>query len=82
LNSADLLDETPARGWLPWGTLAPFLALAFVIATGFAGIPLIEPLVSLGPLGNPLDAQALFAYTLATAWLLFWPKRAETAKNG
>ena len=70
MRSTDLFDETPARGWIPWGLLAPFLALAFVIASQFAGIPLIEPFVALDPLGSPLDAQALFAYTLVPFGLL------------
>jgi len=70
LQSHDPFDSAPARGWLPWGALAPFLALAFVIASQFAGLPLIEPLVRMDPHGNPLDAYSLFAYTLVPFGLL------------
>ena len=70
LQSSDLYDARPVKGWLPWGALAPFLALAFVIASQLAGLPLIKPLVALDPLGNPLEAYALFAYTLVPFGLL------------
>ncbi|MEJ0084884.1 MAG: type II CAAX endopeptidase family protein [Pseudomonadota bacterium] len=70
LRSTDLFDRGPIKGWLPWGVLAPFLGLAFVVASQLAGIPLIAPLVALDPLGNPLDALALFAYTLVPFGLL------------
>jgi uncharacterized protein len=66
----DLYDSTAARGWLPWGVLAPFLGLAFVIASQFGGLPLIAPFVTLSSLGNPMDANGLFAYTLVPFALL------------
>jgi membrane protease YdiL (CAAX protease family) len=70
LRSSDLYDTSPARGWIPWGALAPLLALTFVILSQLAGIPLIEPFVSLDPLGNPRDPLALLAYTLVPFALL------------
>lgn len=33
MRSEDLYPAEPARGWIPWGALAPFLLLAFVIST-------------------------------------------------
>jgi membrane protease YdiL (CAAX protease family) len=69
-RSSDLYDDHPAKGWLPWGALAPFLGLAFVVASQFGGVPLIEPLVRMDRFGNPLDADSLFAYTLVPFGLL------------
>jgi membrane protease YdiL (CAAX protease family) len=70
LQSQDLYSAEPARGWMPWGALAPFLALAFVIATALAGDWLISPFVRMSPEGNPLDPAALIAFTLVPFGLL------------
>lgn len=69
-QKVDLFAAGPAGGWMPWGALAPFLALAFVIATALAGDALISPYVSISPEGNPLDATALIAFTLVPFGLL------------
>jgi len=58
------------RGWLPWGALAPFLALAFVIATELVGVPLVKPIARFDEKFAPLDPFALFAYTLVPFGLL------------
>jgi membrane protease YdiL (CAAX protease family) len=70
MQSRDLYPAEVARGWLPWGALAPFLALAFVIATALAGDWLISPFVHISPEGNPLDPAALVAFTLVPFGLL------------
>jgi membrane protease YdiL (CAAX protease family) len=49
---------------MPWGALAPFLALAFVIATALAGDWVISGFARISPEGNPLDPKALVAFTL------------------
>ena len=70
LRSQDLYPAEPARGWIPWGALAPFLALAFVIATALPGDLLISKFVNFSPEGDPLDPAALVAFTLVPFGLL------------
>ncbi len=55
---------------MPWGALAPFLALAFVIVTALTGDWLISPYVNLSPEGSPLDPAALVAFTVVPFGLL------------
>ena len=84
MRSQDLFPAEPARGWIPWGALAPFLALVFVIATAFAGDGLISKFVNMSPEGIPLDSTALLAFTLVpfgflllllVAWVRFVERR-------
>jgi len=70
LESRDLYPAESARGWIPWGALAPFLGLIFVVATALLGDWLIEDYVHLSPEGNPLDPTALIAFTLVPFGLL------------
>jgi membrane protease YdiL (CAAX protease family) len=70
MPSQDLYSSEPARGWMPWGALAPFLALVFIIVTALAGDWLISPYVSISPEGSPLDPAALVAFTLVPFGLL------------
>jgi membrane protease YdiL (CAAX protease family) len=70
LRSRDIYSTDVARGWLPWGALAPFLALAFVLASQLAGTALIRPFVPLDANFNPLNATALFAFALVPFGLL------------
>jgi membrane protease YdiL (CAAX protease family) len=69
-QSQDLYPAEPARGWIPWGALAPFLALAFVIVTALTGDRLISGFVNISPEGSPLDPAALVAFTLVPFGLL------------
>jgi hypothetical protein len=79
----DIYSSEPARrGWLPWGALAPVLALAFVIGSVLAGLKLIEPFVSIDAQANPMDATALMAFTLVPfgillGVILLWVKLVE-----
>jgi membrane protease YdiL (CAAX protease family) len=66
----DLFPAEPARGWLPWGALAPVLALVFVVATALAGDALISPFVKLDANASPADATALMAFLLVPFGLL------------
>ena len=70
MRSTDLFPSSPARGWIPWGALAPFLALAFVIATALTGDLLIAEHFNMSAEGNPLDPAALIAFTLVPFGLL------------
>ena len=83
-GSIDLYSHEPARGWMPWGALAPFLLLAFVISTALLGDGLISKYVNMSPRGDPLDATALVAFTLVPfsflllvvlAWVRFVERR-------
>ena len=69
-GSWDLYSPETPRGWIPWGALAPFLLLAFVIATALIGDWLISGFVSIDYKGNPLDPAALVAFTLVPFGLL------------
>jgi len=82
--SQDLYPAERARGWIPWGALAPFLSLAFVIATAILGDELIARFVNMDAKGNPVDATALVAFTLVPfgflllvllAWVRFVERR-------
>jgi membrane protease YdiL (CAAX protease family) len=84
VKSRDLYPAEPARGWIPWGALAPFLLLVFVISTALLGDWLISKFVNMSPEGNPLDATALMAFTLVPfsflllvllAWVRFVERR-------
>ena len=84
LRSQDLYPAEPARGWIPWGALAPFLVLVFIIATALPGDMLISKFVNISPEGNPLDPAALVAFTLVPfgfllllllAWVRFVERR-------
>jgi uncharacterized protein len=84
LRSQDLYPAEPARGWIPWGALAPFLLLVFVIATALAGDGLISTFVNMDERGNPLDPTALVVFTLVPfsfllivllAWVRFVERR-------
>jgi membrane protease YdiL (CAAX protease family) len=70
MRSEDLYSSEATRGWIPWGALAPFLALVFVIASALTGDELIANFVNLSPEGNPLDPAALVAFTLVPFGLL------------
>jgi uncharacterized protein len=69
-QSKEVFPAEPARGWMPWGALAPFLGLAFVIITALFGDWLITPYFNISPEGSPLDPAALVAFTLVPFGLL------------
>jgi membrane protease YdiL (CAAX protease family) len=70
LGSRDIYSEESPRGWIPWGALAPFLALAFVIASLLIGTELVTPFARFDALGSPLDANALVAFAVGPFGLL------------
>lgn len=79
-----LFSPVAAKGWLPWGMLAPFLLLAFVVAPLFTTD---EVLVSMGLLtqrGDPIGLPGLYAFLLVAftvtglltfAWVLLVERR-------
>lgn len=84
MKSTSLFSPEPAKGWLPWGALAPFLLIAFVAA------PVIltdAPFIQWGFVddrGNPIGAFGLYAFllipfaltgALVLAWVLLVERR-------
>lgn len=64
LISTAVYSAEPARGWLPWGALAPFLAVLFVAAPllGVSGILEYFRLVDAN--GDPIGLMGLYAFLL------------------
>jgi len=54
----------PARGWLPWGLLAPVLGLIFVAIPAVATDDLFERYGFLTPRGDPIGAQGMIVFLL------------------
>jgi len=60
----EIFSDEPAKGWLPWGLLAPFLTIAFVL------IPVLAtdaPMAALGLVderGHPIGTNGLIAFLL------------------
>jgi membrane protease YdiL (CAAX protease family) len=54
----------PARGWLPWGLLAPVLGLIFVAIPAFATDDLFEHYGFLTPMGDPIGTQGMIVFLL------------------
>lgn len=54
----------PARGWLPWGLLAPVLGLIFVAIPVIATDDLFELYGFLTPKGDPIGAQGMIVFLL------------------
>lgn len=84
LNSRDIYSPVVAKGWLPWGALAPVLALFMVVITALAGDALLELFVVLDAKGNPVSATGLIGFTIVPfgilllvllAWVRFVERR-------
>ncbi|WP_395646033.1 lysostaphin resistance A-like protein [Terricaulis sp.] len=84
MKSTSLFSPEPAKGWLPWGVLAPFLLILFVAA------PVIltdAPFIQWGFVddrGNPIGESGLYAFllipfaltgVLVFAWVLLVERR-------
>jgi membrane protease YdiL (CAAX protease family) len=84
MKTKSLYSQEPAKGWVPWGALAPFLLIFFVAA------PVLltdEPFMQWGFVddrGNPIGALGLYAFllipfamtgALVLAWVLFVERR-------
>src|ERR1700761_5999638 len=84
MKTTSLFSPEPAKGWIPWGALAPFLLIFFVAA------PVIltnEPCIQWGfggDRGNPIGAYGLYAFllipfamtgVLVLAWVRFVERR-------
>jgi len=54
----------PARGWLPWGLLAPVLGLIFVAIPAVATDNLFERMGFLTPKGDPIGTHGMMVFLL------------------
>lgn len=90
MSPTSLYASDPARGWLPWGVLAPFLLLFFVVLPVLATDGWFERMQWVDARGTPLDLQGLFAYltipfaltgALVLAWVA-WVERRSLASIG
>lgn len=64
MSSKTIYTDEPARGWLPWGALAPFLCIAFVIAGDLASMPALRPLELENASGDPTGVAGLVAFLI------------------
>jgi membrane protease YdiL (CAAX protease family) len=84
MKTTSLFSPEPAKGWIPWGALAPFLLIFFVAAPVLLAD---EPFMQWGFVddrGNPIGAFGLYAFllipfamtgALVLAWVLFVERR-------
>lgn len=82
MNSQDIFSAEAARGWLPWGWLAPLLGLLFLILSEFPATPVLEALVKLDAKGLPVDPAGLLAllvigFAPLLAIVLLWLRLVE-----
>lgn len=72
MNLKTIYSTSPARGWLPWGLLAPVICLVLAIVTDIPSSLLLERLGFVDASGEPVGSQGLMALLLVsfTAWML------------
>ena len=64
MTSKTLFSAEPHRGWLPWGALAPFLCIAFVVASLLGTSPWMESLGLQTAEGDPIGLTGLYVFLL------------------
>jgi uncharacterized protein len=64
MTSKTLFSAEPHRGWLPWGALAPFLCIAFVVASVLPTSPWMEGLGLQTAEGDPIGLTGLYVFLL------------------
>jgi uncharacterized protein len=82
MNTRTLYSNEPARGWLPWGALAPVLGFVFVAAPLLLGSALLERAGLLDASGEPIGlvglcALLLLPFGLLAAVVLGWVRMVE-----
>ncbi len=79
-----MFSPEPARGWIPWGALAPFLALIFVLVPAIGAMLGFQPLQWVDANGDPIGTVGLAAFLLipfgvtgllVLAWVKFVERR-------
>ena len=64
MKSTAIYSPAPIRGWLPWGALAPFLCLLFVVVTALGPSFLLEHFGLADRRGDPIGLMGLYAFLL------------------
>lgn len=72
MNLKTIYSTSPARGWLPWGLLAPVLCLVFAIVTEIPSALILERFGFLDAQGEFVGTQGLMALLLVSfiTWML------------
>lgn len=79
-----IYSADPARGWLPWGALVPFLAIVLVALPDFVSSPVLSRLQLVDAHGTPIGLRGYYAFLLLTfalialvvwAWVRFVERR-------
>ena len=84
MRSTALYSSEPARGWLPWGALAPFLLILFVAIPTIAGSKVLEYFHLLDAKWQPIDMAGWVSFLVipfaatglvVLAWVRFVERR-------
>lgn len=72
MNLKTIYSTSPARGWLPWGLLAPVICLVFAIVTEIPSALFLERFGFLDAQGEFVGTQGLMALLLVSfiSWML------------
>ena len=72
MNLKTIYSTSPARGWLPWGLLAPVICLVLTLVSEIPSSLILERFGFVDSRGEPLGTQGLMALLLVSfiAWLL------------
>jgi len=81
MKSVAIFSAEPHRGWLPWGALAPFLALLFVLGPTFLAVIILNRFGLInreGPVSfEGIAAYALSAFTVVGLVVICWVRFVE-----
>ncbi len=69
-QSRDVYDSGPARGWLPWGILAPVLCILMVAVSLVPGTLLLGRFIPLDANDDPVNGPGLVAFLVVPFGLL------------
>lgn len=62
MTARAIYSHEPARGWLPWGVLAPFLCVVFIVAPLLGVSNVLQSLQLLDARDHPLGLPGLLAF--------------------
>lgn len=84
MNLKTIYSTSPARGWLPWGLLAPVICVILVLITEIPSSLVLERFGFADASGEPVGTQGLMAFLLVSfmtwmagvaAWIAFVERR-------
>ena len=79
-----IYSDEPAKGWMPWGALAPFLCFVFIVAPLLGVSNVLQSLQLMDAKDHPLGLAGLLAFLLGPfsvmalvvlAWVRFVERR-------